>query len=117
MHDFVKRLLNSRGESLVESMCAILIVTLASVAFLTMVNSSARINKQTTQAEAEYRLEMEAAEERSDAADNPGYSVVVTFRDPAGTYSEDHTVNNVGIATKESGALFAFYSLPQGGAD
>lgn len=112
MKCFVKRLLNSRGESLVESMCAILIVTLASVAFLTMVNASAKINRQTTEAETEYRLELEAAEERSNAAANPDYSVVVTFSDSTAGYSEECTIENVGIAAKEADALFAFYRLP-----
>lgn len=107
MMQIVKRLRRSRGESLIESMAAILIVTLASVAFLTMVNSSARINAKTAAVEAEYTQEIEVAEDSDNAAAHPGYRLNVTFNG-----SDVINVPDVGIAKKSNEALYAFYKLP-----
>lgn len=111
MKQIVKRLRRSRGESLIESMAAILIVTLASVAFLTMVNTSARINNQTDAAEAEYTQEVEAAENSNNAAVHPGYQLKISFAE-SGTSVMDIRVPNVGIAKKSDEAVYAYYKLP-----
>lgn len=63
MKMILKKLKNSRGESLVESLVSILIFTLASILFLTMVNSSARINEAAKAEDEQFQTRQERLED------------------------------------------------------
>lgn len=106
MKTIKQRLSDSRGETLVESMCAILIFTLASIAFLTMTTTSANINATVTRNESEYRTELEFAEDPANAAARPGYQVMITVNDETA-----FAVDNVGIAMQQDGGMYAYYQL------
>lgn len=54
MKKLLKRLLTKKGESLVETLAAILVVTLASVVLLSMISSAARINHEVDELSEKY---------------------------------------------------------------
>ena len=62
MKNIIMRLRCKKGESLIESMAAILIFTLASIIMLTMVTASADINKAAKEAEKVYHEPLLKAE-------------------------------------------------------
>lgn len=69
----MKKLRCASGETLVETLAAILIVTLASLLFLQMTMASVRINRDARQMDADYQAALAAAEDqRERTADSPG---------------------------------------------
>ena len=75
MNKFVKRLRSKAGESLIESMAAILIFTLASIMMYTMITAANDINKRVKDAEEKYSQQMIAAE----MAEDTSIKSIVTF--------------------------------------
>ena len=55
-----------RGETLVETLAAILVVSLTSVFLLTSVMAAQRVNRQAGEADEQLRLEQDVVERRSD---------------------------------------------------
>lgn len=106
MNRIVKKLISRRGESLIESIAAILLFTMASVAFLSMVSASTNINQTVTEREAQYSAELNYAEDPAHAASGTDISVeIIVGNDDA----HPITVSNVGIAQKNDGAIYAYY--------
>lgn len=62
MKTILTRLKNTRGETLIESMVAILIFTFASILFLTLVTSAANINTTVKEADESFQAQQEAVE-------------------------------------------------------
>ena len=62
MNKIIKRLKSNAGETLVESMAAILIFTFASIIMLSMVSSAADINTAAKKADEEYFSQMVVVE-------------------------------------------------------
>jgi len=63
----LKRLRSAKGESLIESMAAILIFTLASIILLAMISTSARLNKTAKDIDHAIETELLAAEQKKTA--------------------------------------------------
>ena len=63
MNKIVKRLRSSVGETLVESMAAILIFTFGSIILYSFVSSSVDINRQAKELEANYKTQMNLVEQ------------------------------------------------------
>ncbi len=61
----VKKLKSSRGETLVETLCALLLITMTSSLFLTLTLSSARISSQARADDKAYRRSLSVAEAQS----------------------------------------------------
>ena len=62
MKALFRKLKNKAGESLIETLCAILVFTMASVVMFTMVNTAANINKQVKEMDAKNQAHMIAVE-------------------------------------------------------
>ena len=62
MTAFFKKLKSKAGESLVESLCAILIFTMGSIIMLSMVSTAADINTTAKQEDESYNKQIAAAE-------------------------------------------------------
>ncbi|MEG1683357.1 MAG: hypothetical protein RR295_05965 [Oscillospiraceae bacterium] len=57
-----KRLCSARGETMVETLCAILIIVFSSLILMTMALTAANINGRTAKADVFFRLELIEAE-------------------------------------------------------
>lgn len=90
MKKTMKRFLNSRGETLVESLCSILIFTLASILFLSMVTSANRINMTTREADSAFKAQQNAVESGSGSTTNNG-SVTIKLNGNANAIASDST--------------------------
>lgn len=75
MNKLIKRLKSKAGETLVESMAAILIFTFASIIMLSMVSSAADINTAAKKADQEFYDQMVVVEK----AEGSGTAVNITF--------------------------------------
>lgn len=86
-----RKLHSASGETLVETMAAILIVTLASLLFLTMLQTTTRLNAGADEADESYQADLNAAE-LQDTGDLTGSGTVTVRRDGAETaeYSVDY---------------------------
>lgn len=62
MKQLFSKLHGKRGESLIESLAAILVFTLSSIIFLTMVSSASRINKTVKDEYAAFQTQRQAIE-------------------------------------------------------
>lgn len=98
MKKLMMRLKNKCGESLVESMCAILIFTLASLLFFTMVTAATRINKTTRDTETELLNQMNTVE----CADAAGTDGTASIEVGSNTITEN-------IKVVSGGDVFAYY--------
>lgn len=104
MKGVLSKLSGKQGETLIESLAAILVFTLSSIIFLTMVSSASHIN-QTVKAEyAEFQLQQQAIEDETTGAPE-------TLTVSCGSASEEYTVTQV-----KAGELTAFYPKVSGGA-
>lgn len=96
----------SRGETLVETLAAILVVSLTSVFLLTSVMSARKVNDQAGESDQRFRLEMEAVERHENA--QSGKIKISTPRDGTSEYA----VTVYG----QDDALRGYELLPEGGA-
>lgn len=102
-----RKLKSRKGESLVESLAAILIFTMASIAMYSMVTSAANINKTVKEVEKVREQEMLVAE-RGEGSPNATGSVTMTM--------DGHTIANVTVQVYGGeGELFSYYAAPAGG--
>ena len=105
MNKIMNKLRSKAGESLIESLAAILIFTMASVGMFSMVSAAARINETAKQSDREYQEQMAHAEQGEVA----GESGVVTMTLSRGGTEEDIRVivADVDLYGTEDG-LFAY---------
>lgn len=115
MERIIRKLKSKAGESLVESMAAILIFTLSSIALLSMISASADINRTAKVADEQFQEQMVYVEkaERTDAETGTraktGY-VTFTVNDDT-----DHSVAQEVYICQEpnnDSALYAYYLAP-----
>ncbi len=106
MKKMIMRLRNTKGESLIESMAAILIFTMASIIMLTMVTASANINAEAKKADAAYQEQLLIAEKAERTA-TPG-QVGITIIDTNGNETQVSVSVDV-YASDEVGSLYAYY--------
>ena len=112
MKQLFSKLHGKRGESLIESLAAILVFTLSSIIFLTMVSSASRINKTVKDEYATFQAQVAAVEVVPDPAD-PAAPAPVAL-----TISCDGDTDTLFVhqVVTEDGSLTAFYpTVPAGG--
>lgn len=104
MKEILSTLRGKQGETLIESLAAILVFTLSSIIFLTMVSSASHIN-QTVKAEyAVFQSQQQAIENEAGAAEG-------TL-----TVSCDGATETFPVCQVVEGELTAFYPKHSGGA-
>lgn len=107
MNNILKRLKSNAGETLVESMCAILIFTFASIIMLSMVSAAADINTKAKEADTNYYDQLVDVE----MAEGTGTAGTVTFTF-GGASGPSETVS-VDVFTGEGEEpLYAYYAKP-----
>ena len=89
-HRWIEKLRGCAGDTLVETLAAILIVALSSVLLLSAAAAAANINKQIKAADAAYSAEVSAAESMSDAGAGSAVTGKLTITPDGGA---DKTVN------------------------
>ncbi len=111
MKTILTRLKETRGETLVESMIAILIFTFASILFLTLVTSAANINIRVNEADESFQAQQLAVEQAPTESAQSAQAVL--FKD----IDEDNACDDgekVAVATMqvvtstEDDALYAY---------
>lgn len=104
MKKIIRKLKSKAGESLVESMAAILIFTLSSIALLSMISASADINRTAKVADEQFQEQMTVVEKAESTDAKAGY---VTFTVNDKTVAQD----KVYICQKNdnNSALYAYY--------
>ncbi|GEM_PF-4260690 len=107
----IKKLKSKAGESLIESMAAILVFTLASIALLSMLSSSADINRASKVADEQFQSQMLVAEEAS----GTGESGKVTFKLNTGTVGSGKVIADDNVTIYGSDEDDALYSYFRGG--
>ncbi len=107
MKKIIRKLKSKAGESLVESMAAILIFTLSSIALLSMISASADINRTAKVADRQFQKQMTVVEKAESTDAETGY-VTFTVNDDT-----DHPVaqDKVYICQEKgnNSALYAYY--------
>lgn len=105
MKTILTRLKETRGETLVESMIAILIFTFASILFLTLVTSAANINIRVNEADESFQAQQLAVEQNTATTAQAtvslknGETELLAANDYAGFV----------VTTAEDDALYAYY--------
>ena len=103
MKKIIKRLKSRAGESLVESMAAILVFTLASIIMLSMVSTSANINETAKASDQKLAEELAVAEKGTGTSITLGATVTIDF---LGSSQESVSVD---LYRKDDAALYAYY--------
>ena len=93
---FVKKLKSKAGESLIESLCAILIFTMASIIMYSMVTTAADINSTAKEADEANQQYMQIAEQATGTATNGQITMDVIKTD--GTTETVKKSINVGVS-------------------
>ncbi len=106
MKALFRKLKNKAGESLIETLCAILIFTMASVVMFTMVNTAANINKQVKEMDAKNQAHMIAVEKGEASAKN-GTAVITFNMDGSPVVS-----TRVDVYGGKDGSLYTYFVQP-----
>lgn len=114
MKQFVKRLKSRSGETLIESLAAILIFTFASIGMLSMITSAMNINKMVEEADEKYYKDMRAVEMAGLDENASVEQVVVSF-------SIGGITKDVKVTVYGGEDLYAYYAVTakteQGGGE
>lgn len=105
MSNLFKKLKSKAGESLVESMAAILVFTLASIIMMTMVSAAADINTTAKDHDRDFQAQMVVVE-RGDVNQDTHSSGNVTFHFGDGSVTETIKVD---VFKADGGELYAYY--------
>ncbi len=114
---FFKKLKSKAGESLVESLCAILIFTMASIVMFSMVSAANDINGEAKEQDKKNQAHLVAVEkgeeEYRNGPENKGKSGTVTFKIGSDTIASV----DIDIYGGKDGSLYSFFvhPEPQGG--
>lgn len=111
MKKIIRKLKSKAGESLVESMAAILIFTLSSIALLSMISASADINRTAKVADQQFQEQMTVVEKAEVAGSTEGH---VTFKVNNKLVAEDKVYicqkqYNDSEKQDNNSALYAYY--------
>ena len=111
----IKKLKSKAGESLVESLCAILIFTMASIVLFSMVSAAADINNTAKEQDKINQDHLVAVEKGEDATRNG--SAKITFTLQNGSNSREIASVDVDIYGGQGGSLYTYFVKPaeQGG--
>ena len=106
MKRLIKKLRNKKGESLVESLTAILIFTFASIILLSMVATAAKINQTVKQEDEQIAAELYYAEaQMNEEGAQPLFAspkVKITYGDQTDTIDVD-------TFSAKDGSLYSFF--------
>lgn len=108
-----KKLKRKTGETLVETMAAILIFTFGSIIMLNMVSSAAEINRMAEEADRQYLNDMNAVEKAETAWDDKNYYVI--FAATEAGLSDTLKGVPVDIYGNKDGHLYVYYAHNQKG--
>lgn len=86
MNRFFKKLQSSKGETLIETLCAVLIVGTACGIFATMIVAATRINELALSADQKLHNELSAAEKH--VGGSTMSTVTVSWTDGIGSYQD-----------------------------
>ena len=111
MTAFFKKLKSKAGESLVESLCAILIFTMASIGMYSMVTAAADINQTAKEADRASQEQMLIAEQ----GEGSSTSGTVTMTLVSGENTINVIVADVDIYGTEGGLYAYYHSVSLGG--
>lgn len=106
MKKILRRLRSRAGESLIESMAAILIFTMGSIIMLSMVSTAADINQTAKDADKSYYKQIVAAE-MARTADEVSGTVTVSVN---GSAKKDSVSVKVFHDRTETDALYTYYT-------
>ena len=107
MKKIIRKLKSKAGESLVESMAAILIFTLSSIALLSMISASADINRTAKVADEQFQEQMTVVEKAEITDAQKGKA---TFN----LNGQKVAQPDVYICQKDNkNALYAYYLMPE----
>ena len=106
MKKAIKKLRSKSGETLIESIAAILIFTLASLLFFSMVNAAANINTTTKEADRAYYAQQVLAEAGTNAASSTQKQSGTVYVSCGGGTLYSRTITVV----SEEGTLNTIYS-------
>ena len=107
----MKKLKNKKGESLIESLAAILIFTLSSILLFSMLSTAAKLNRAVKDADEAHQQQMIHAEQAiSPSTSNQNKTVTISFVSN-GTATPLFTFRNVNIYQMHDDALYS-YALP-----
>lgn len=115
MKKIILKLKSKAGESLVESMAAILIFTLSSIALLSMISASADINRTAKVADQQFQKQMTVVEKAESTDAETGYVAktgYVTFminKDPNNPVSIAEDKVYICQEKGNNSALYAYY--------
>jgi len=115
MKKWIYRLKSKNGETLVETMAAILIFTFGSIIMLSMISSAANINSTVKEADENYFKDMQVVEMASGTPQTVSITFSIAER-PDANYNE---VVYADMYSREAGGLYAYYwnSAPQPGGE
>lgn len=112
MKSICRRLSSRRGESLVESMAAILVLSFASLIFISMVSSAGWLNAQIKADEIKYQEAREPLEQKDESFHDHQRTVEITYGTSEDNMSE--TLCTVSVEfyqdnREDTSELYAFY--------
>lgn len=108
MSNIMKRLKSQAGETLVESMAAILIFTFASIIMLSMVSSAADINNAAKEADHEFYSQMVTIE-KAEGAGNP-VNVTFTITNSSSKLNSSASTSTFAMYGDPTTGLYAYYA-------
>lgn len=114
MNRILRKLKNKRGETLVETLFAILIFTFASVTMYSMITSAVSITNQTKNAEEANQAQLIVAEQAQGEGKSASISLTLT-ETPVGDTEQRLGEVAVKIYGGENGELYAYYVDREGG--
>lgn len=111
MNRIRKKLCGKAGESLVETLCAILIFALTSAGLYTMVMTAGNINAAARETERSFQEQLSIVEQ----AEGPGEADTVTMT----IHKADGTVHTVSVPVRvyRSGELHTYFRAEAGGGE
>lgn len=116
MKAFFKKLKSKAGESLIETLAAILIFTMASIVMYTMVTTAANINMTAKEMDAKNQAQLVAVEKglKEDENHNPiiNGSATITFSITSDKGTTQLAYEQVDIYGGRDGSLFTYFIQP-----
>ena len=111
MKDMFRKLKSKVGESLIETLCAIMIFTMASVVLYSMVTSAADINAKVKVKDMENQAHLVAVEKGENDARNGTAEVIFTMQvaGTGGTREKQIAKMDVDIYGGEDDSLFTYF--------
>lgn len=110
MKKILKRLKSKRGESLIESMAAILIFTFASILFLSLVNAAADVNLSVRESDELFQAQQQTVESSPSPSlfAAPNAEAVLYSVDEVNDTKTELTTVDMDIVTSEDDGLYTY---------